>query len=288
MIEKPLLTFLNSYVVGSFLRRHKRFSVAVQLEGKEVWIHSNNSGSMLGLLRQGLPVLLSPATNPARKLAFTQEAVWLPANNVAVWLPANNAAVWLPMNNDASRPASGMQDCESQPIFYDTFTEKQGFWVGVNTSIPNKLLQAAFEAKLLPFAQGYTELKREAKRGKSRLDACLQGAGLPPLWIECKNVTMVEDDVACFPDAATERGQKHLQELMDIVKQGERAAMFYLVQRADGQCFGPAAVIDPVYAELFWEAVHMGVEVYPYRAKLTSKGVFLGELLPLQQCNFMA
>ncbi len=245
----PLVTHPTGSCVGYFLRRQKRFSVAVELKGQETWVHSNNSGAMLGLLRTGLPTLVSPAANPKRKLAYTQEAVWLPRQ---------------------------FEQCQHPA--YD-FTD--GFWVGVNTSVPNKLLEAAFHAGLLDFAAGYTEMKREAKRGSSRLDACLRGEGKAPLWVECKNVTMVEDEVALFPDAASERGQKHLQELMDIVRSGERAAMFYLVQRADGRCFAPADVIDPTYATLFWQAVDAGVEVYAMRGVVRLEGIFLGERLPL-------
>ena len=82
-------------------------------------------------------------------------------------------------------------------------------------------------------------------------------------------------------DAATVRGQKHLRELMDIVSSGERGAMFYLVQRPDGRCFGPAAFIDPAYAALFWQALRAGVEIYPYEGCLTEAGIGLGRLLPL-------
>ncbi len=252
-MKYPLIEFTGNYIVGRFLRRHKRFSVAVEIENKEVWAHSNNSGSMLGLMRKGMPILLSPATNPNRKLLFTQECVWICSH-----LPSK---------------------CSVKPEDY--VQDNQNFWVGVNTSTPNKLLQIAFTQKLLSFASEYTHIQREAKRGQSRLDACFSAAGQTPLWVECKNVTMVEDDVALFPDARTERGQKHLLELMDIVRKGERAAMFYLVQRVDGKCFGPADMIDADYAKLFWEAVRMGVEVYPYRAKIDSKGIYLGEPLPL-------
>ena len=243
----PLLPYPLPCVTGNFLRRHKRFSVAILLNGVETWIHSNNSGAMLGLLRPGAPVLASPAANPARKLRFTQEAVWLAD------APGRN-----------SPPQEGA-----------------GFWVGVNTAVPNRMLEAAFRTGRLDFARGYAHLIREAPHGQSRLDACCTGDGLPPLWIECKNVTMMEDGMACFPDAATERGRKHLHELMRIVAQGGRAAMFYLVQRPDGRCFGPAACVDPEYAALFAQAVRAGVEMYPYRAHVSPQGIDLGERLPL-------
>ncbi len=250
--------------VGRFLQRVKRFSVEMFYQGQSHWVHSNNSGSMLGLLRKNAPMIASPANNPKRKLQWTQEAVW----------------------------------------FGDVKNETNGFWVGVNTSIPNKMIEAAFHAGNLDWAEGYTRLSREKSRDKSltkspdskakivdtkdhtakaaisRFDAKLEGDGLPTLWVECKNVTMVEDDVACFPDAVTERGAKHLREMMRIVAEGERAAMFYLIQRPDGKCFGPADFVDPAYAALFYEALEAGVEMYAYRGVVTPYGVSLGERVP--------
>ncbi len=301
----PLVAHAENCVVGHFLRRQKRFSVAVDLDGQSVWIHSNNSGAMLGLLRPGMPVLLSPAANPKRKLPFTQEAVWMPHT----WPHTSIDTTQSTASKESFSPAKPTSACTQSPLAATASVVPQGapekkpfnsqksadytdgFWVGVNTSTPNKLLEAAFHANRLSFTAGYTHYKREAKRGASRLDACLTCPDadgkhkLPPLWVECKNVTMVEDDVALFPDAATERGQKHLQELMDIVRSGERAAMFYLVQRADGKCFGPADVIDPAYATLFWQAVQVGVEVYAMRGIVRPEGVDLGPALPLAGCS---
>ena len=252
----PLLPLPDNCVIGTFAERHKRFCVRLHYGDHDLWVHSNNTGSMLGLLRPGTPVLASPADHPHRKLKYTQECVWLEARAV----PATSCAA-----PDAPEESSGC-----------------GFWVGVNTGVPNRLLEAAFHAGRLPFAAGYDNLTREARRRDSRLDGLFTGPKLPPLWVECKNVTLVEDDVALFPDAASERGKKHLRDLMDIVTHGERAAMFYLVQRPDGRCFAPADVIDPEYAVLFWEAHAAGVEMYPFRALVSLNGTDLGEPLPLR------
>ena len=254
----PLLPLPPDCIVAAFVQRRKRFSVLLQHQGADLWVHSNNSGSMLGLCQPGAPVLATPASNPDRKLKYTQECVWL-----------------------AQRAVPDPQQ-QPQPQQPGVQPSARGFWVGVNTSTPNRMLEAAFHAHRLPFAQGYTTLVREAKRGQSRLDGLLTGPDLPPLWVECKNVTMVEDDAACFPDAASERGQKHLRELMDIVANGERAAMLYLVQRPDGTCFAPADFIDPAYAALFYEALHAGVEMYPFRALVSPAGIDLGPLLPVR------
>ncbi len=267
----PLLPLPPHCIVAAFVARRKRFSVLLQHQGADLWVHSNNSGSMLGLCLPGAPVLASPASNPDRKLKYTQECVWLAHR--AVPELAENARESGPHEPGPHEPGAHESGAPSPA---------SGFWVGVNTSTPNRMLEAAFHAGRLPFAQGYTTLVREAKRGQSRLDGLLTAPDLPPLWVECKNVTMVEDNAACFPDAASERGQKHLRELMDIVACGERAAMFYLVQRPDGECFAPADFIDPAYAALFYEALSAGVEMYPFRALVCPAGIDLGPTLPVR------
>ena len=169
-------------------------------------------------------------------------------------------------------------------------------WAGVNTQTPNRLLEAAFHAGLLPQARGYAHLRREAKTGDSRLDALLtpevtpemtpgrEDNGqrpLPPLYVECKNVTLVQGGLALFPDAPTERGRKHLAELTRLVHEGCRAALFFLVQRPDGQAFAPAAAIDPDYARDLAVALQAGVEAWVWRARITAAGIGLAERLPL-------
>lgn len=244
--QPPLLPYPPGCRTGRLLRREKRFSMAVELDGAQVWAHTNNTGSMLGLLRPGSPVLLSPAANPARKLTWTVEALGLGSRGVAV-----------PDSPDL-------------------------FWAGVNTSVPNRFLSAAFAAGLLPWTHGYSTLKREAVHGESRLDGLCTGPGRAPLWIECKNVTLVEDGVAVFPDAVTERGTKHLGTLRRLVAEGCRAAMLYLVQRPDGQCFGPADFIDPAYAAALRDALEHGVEAYAVVARVTPDGIFHDRNLPVK------
>ncbi len=153
-----------------------------------------------------------------------------------------------------------------------------GSLVGVNTLTPNRMLYLAWQRGAIPEMMGYDHFKKEAKVGQSRLDAYLSG-DQGELWVECKNVTMVEDQIACFPDAITERGQKHLRELMSLAETGARVALFFLIQRPDGNCFGPADVVDPVYADLFYEALEKGVEAWPYVAHVDETGITLGERL---------
>ncbi|TFG95703.1 MAG: DNA/RNA nuclease SfsA, partial [Calditrichales bacterium] len=89
-----------------------------------------------------------------------------------------------------------------------------------------------------------------------------------------KNVTLVEDDGGYyFPDSVTERGRKHLYELIDMVKQGHRSVMFYVIQRGDGNLFRPATHIDPAYAAALKEAVENGVEIIAYRAEVSPEKI---------------
>lgn len=236
--NKILLPLDAGCIEGRFIRRVKRFSVEFEYNGRRLWAHSNNSGTMLGLLRPGMPVLLSPAANQERKLKYTLELV---------------------------KPA--------------------GEWIGVNTLTPNRLLKKAFAAGLLSWAAGYTEFRAEAKYGQSRLDAIMTAPGRPPLWVECKNVTMMEDEAAAFPDAVSLRAQKHLGEMTEIVRGGGRAAFFYCVQRTDGRCFGPADYVDPAYAELFYQSLEVGVEAYAHVCAAGPGGINLGRLLPLRSRN---
>ncbi|WP_243547402.1 DNA/RNA nuclease SfsA [Pseudodesulfovibrio tunisiensis] len=218
-----------------FVARHKRFTVECRVDGPDgmqtVLAHTNNTGAMSGLLRPGSRALLSPASNPARKLKWTLEAL----------------------------------------AFHDTL-------VGVNTLTPNRMLKRAWETGAIPELRGYATFQPEAKIGDSRLDAHLTSDG-PDLWVECKNVTLVEDDVARFPDAVTVRGQKHLHELMTLARTGARVALFLLIQRNDAHCFGPADFVDEEYARLFYEALNTGVEAWPFVAEITDSGIALGQRL---------
>ncbi len=153
-------------------------------------------------------------------------------------------------------------------------------WVGVNTSIPNGLAGLAAKYGLIPEFISYSDVQREVRYGvNSRIDLLLEG---PPgrLWVEIKNVSMVEGDVACFPDAVTDRGKKHLEELVRMVQKGDRATMLFVVQRPDGQVFRPADHIDPAYGQALRRAEAAGVEILVYRAEVSPERVRWGNALP--------
>jgi len=158
-------------------------------------------------------------------------------------------------------------------------------WVGCNTHVPNQFVAQAIEAGVIPALDGYDTLKREVKYGedgRSRIDVYLSdsNARLPACYVEVKNVTLKEDKAASFPDAVTTRGQKHLRDLMGVMREGFKAALVFFVQRTDCTHFAPADEIDPEYGALLREAVSKGLIVVPLEVKVTPKGLFFNKELP--------
>ena len=97
-----------------------------------------------------------------------------------------------------------------------------------------------------------------------------------------KNVTLCcDENLACFPDAVTTRGQKHLRELLSAHEQGYRAVIFFLVQRGEAEAFSPADEIDPEYGRILREAVARGVEAMAYRAEVTPEENRVGRKIPV-------
>ena len=149
-------------------------------------------------------------------------------------------------------------------------------YVGVNTHLPNKLVEEALQNKMIPELHGYTAWKREVTTGDSRMDFRLEGpSGV--CWVEVKNVTLLEGDTLFFPDAVSTRGTKHLATLQRLKTSGDRAVLFFVVNRTDGRQVSPAAHIDPVYAKAFVTAQKQGVECLAYRATLSPEASFLRE-----------
>jgi len=141
-----------------------------------------------------------------------------------------------------------------------------GTLIGINTQVPNKFVKGCIEKGLIPELSGYDKVIGEVKTSAhTRLDLVLEKMGKlenrESCYIEIKNCTLVEDGMAMFPDAVTERGQKHLEELETLVSLGHRGVIFFLVQRMDAKGFRPADGIDRAYGEKLRKAVKNGVEM---------------------------
>jgi len=153
--------------------------------------------------------------------------------------------------------------------------------VGVNTLVPNRLVFKAIEAGKIKTLNGYDTIKREVTTSKgSRIDLMLDSENKDRCYVEVKNCTFVEGGEACFPDAKTSRGLKHLVELQRLIRSGSRCVMFYLIQRMDAKRFSPADDIDPDYGNGLREAVKAGVEILVYDVEVNLKHIRLNKEIP--------
>lgn len=158
-------------------------------------------------------------------------------------------------------------------------------WIGANPILSNRVAKAILNENLLAPLAGYETVTPEAKVAAGdhagRLDFHLkEHPTQKDAFVEVKSVTLREDDRALFPDAVTERGRRHVELLHALLKEGHRAALLLLVQRADCARFVPAWDVDPAYCAALEAAVQDGLEVYAQEVLVDEDGISLGRLLP--------
>ena len=155
--------------------------------------------------------------------------------------------------------------------------EVDGGLVGVNTMHPNRLVAEALAAGAIPEFAGYTRVRPEVKFGAaSRVDFLLEGEGLPPCYLEIKNVHLMRGGgLAEFPDCVAARSAKHLRELSDMVAEGARAAVLFVVQREDCDAFAACRDLDPKFAAALDAAADAGVEVLVYACDMGQSAIRL-------------
>jgi sugar fermentation stimulation protein A len=151
--------------------------------------------------------------------------------------------------------------------------------VGVNTGVPNRLVEEALGRGVIGELRGYSKIRREVRYGaNSRVDFVLEGDMAPNCYVEVKNVHLCRTPgLAEFPDCVTARGAKHLRELSAIAKEGMRAVMFFCVQRTDCTSFDLAPDLDPAYSHALEEAVASGVETLVYKCHISLSGIDIAE-----------
>jgi sugar fermentation stimulation protein A len=160
--------------------------------------------------------------------------------------------------------------------------------VGINTGLPNALVDEALAADHIAELTGYEIRRREVKYGEnSRIDFLLQSPDRADCYVEIKNVHLKRDEAAIaggaeFPDSVTQRGAKHLRELANVVEAGARAVMLYVVQRADCDHFRLADDIDPAYAKAFADARRRGVEAICYACDVSPERIEITNPLPIR------
>jgi len=175
--------------------------------------------------------------------------------------------------------------------------------ISLDTRLPNKIFAAGLESKFFaPFREieswraevtpvvdhttpdhtPYEHIKR-ANGPKSRIDFNLLQKDNGVSWIEVKSATLVRNGCAIFPDAPTERGRRHVNELAHLVDPmgNVRCAVVFIVQRPDAERFRPNVETDPAFAEALCRARERGVELYAYTCDLSLTGVALKAEIPI-------
>ncbi len=155
--------------------------------------------------------------------------------------------------------------------------------VGINTGHPNKLVAEAIAARRIRALAGYPGLRREVKYGRnSRIDLLLECPTKGSCYVEIKNVHLARrHGLAEFPNSVTERGVKHLSEMSDMVRQGHRAVMVFLIQRGDARRLAFARDIDPTYGAAFDAATAAGVEAIALRCKMATEEIVVDKPVPI-------
>jgi sugar fermentation stimulation protein A len=152
--------------------------------------------------------------------------------------------------------------------------------VSVDTTMPNRLIQRALEARALEEFAGWALDRAEWRHGRSRIDFLLRRDGRH-LALEVKSVTLVQDGVALFPDAITARGARHVGELAGLAaRDGWEAAILFVVQRDDAHRVEAARSIDPAFADALAAAKAGGVRILGRCCRVTLDALTLGEPVP--------
>ena len=183
-----------------------------------------------------------------------------------------NNKVWLTKSNNPNRKLKYtlevIQDKKSK--------------VGVNTHLTNKIVLSALKLNLINEFKNNTNVKTEVKFNKNTRFDFLLNEKKTKTFIEVKNVTLSrKSGIAEFPDAVTERGSKHISELINAKREGYKSYILFVVQRNDCKYFKIASDIDAKYSKLIREAVKKKINILCYDCKFSSKGINLNKPLKI-------
>lgn len=232
---------ITDLFMGNFLDRPNRFTVKFKTGLKVEKAHLRDPGRLKELLTPNATLLLRPAPNIGkRKTKYDVMAVL-----------------------------------------------NKGIWVLINSGFHSDMAAELIESGIVDEFKGYSIEKREYTYGKSRIDFLLssgiaggdysgvKGDVDKKLLLEVKGCTLVEDGLAKFPDAPTERGKRHVEELIKAKKEGMKAAVMFIIARDDASLFSPNWEMDHNFSGTLRRAYKEGVEVVAYSFKILLDGDIL-------------
>lgn len=158
--------------------------------------------------------------------------------------------------------------------------ENNGALVAMFSQQANKIVFDAIKDGKIKELSGYSILESEKTIGNSRIDIYLANLDnennlIDETYVEVKSVTLIKEGIAQFPDAPTERGRKHLEELISLKKEGIRAVVFFLIEHPNGNSFRPNWENDPKFSMTLNNAYNEGVEILVYKTENTLESIEL-------------
>jgi len=136
--------------------------------------------------------------------------------------------------------------------------------INIDSHIPNNVVEEALRAGNIEKLKDYSKIEREKTYGNSRIDFKLTNNQGEEYYLEVKGVTYEENGKTMFPDAPTERGRKHLLELMEIKKTGRGAGVLFLIQMEGVESFTSFDERDKLFGETLRLVRSKGVDIYAY------------------------
>ena len=150
--------------------------------------------------------------------------------------------------------------------------------INMDSQAPNKVFGEYLQTG--KYIDGITHIKQEVKYGLSRFDFYAEAVGRK-IFIEVKGVTLEEDGVAMFPDAPTERGVKHLNELAQSIQDGYETHVVFVIQMADVRYFTPNIKTHPAFGDALAAAEKAGVKVRALDCTVTENSLVIGKSVPM-------
>ena len=235
----------NQVVPGIFLQRPNRFIAHILINGKEEVCHVKNTGRCRELLIPGCTVYCAVSDNPQRKTKYDLIAVEKSIENQIVFANAG-----IPSLHGKSTPEA-----------HSTLL------VNMDSQAPNAAVKEWLRSGASPFGK-IDFLKPEYKYGNSRFDFYLE-CNSRKIFLEVKGVTLEDNGIVLFPDAPTERGVKHVRELIRCHEEGFETYVLFVVQMERAMYFTPNRKTHPQFADALCEAKNAGVQLLAYTCKVT-------------------
>lgn len=174
---------------------------------------------------------------------------------------------------------------ESRSTKYDLICGYKGDKIiNIDSQIPNMVVHESLAKKKIKKLSRYKIIEREKTYRNSRFDFRL-GTSDEIYYLEVKGVTLEENGKAMFPDAPTERGRKHLLELIEAKKEGYGAGVLFLAQMDNIKSFSPNFKMDPLFSKALIECSKTGVDIFAYECSVTEKSITLKDEIEINLEN---